>query len=440
ACGRCEGRCGMQTWIGNSESNLEVFIPFLGKYHRLVSGRCCQTCTPRSWPWGSCLVPGSQDSGILECPRGSLDASTWMLGCSALPHSLPRVQDAASGREPGSRGDEGFWQRWKEEICRVLGEIQAPLSPLLLRWLCHWLLPKLLSRVFLSVQLHRGQLEMVLRAARTVPLVFLCSHRSWVDGPLLSFVLLSQGIGVPRVTAGACSSPLAFPAGITSSLPQSSIPCRNHAPLSLTAPFSEGITLLSPLQLHSQQESSSVPQVVLLPRLMRDFSELLEQLLLRGQAVGFSGQLRALVGHSLRQLQLSPGSPRAALGAPEPLARALLGRLVLPILGPPSSLGRIVLSRDELLRKILELLQLLPPTLLGLQVGTRGWPVILHPAGAPGGDTGGLSPFSCAPSPASPLTVTAWESWTSSSLGGCWRRRRWVTFRDLSWGTGTGWL
>ncbi|NWV60327.1 GPAT2 acyltransferase, partial [Malurus elegans] len=119
------------------------------------------------------------------------------------------VQDAASGREPGSGGDEGFWRRWKEEICRVLGEIQAPLSPLLLRWLCHWLLPKLLSRVFLSVQLHRGQLEMVLRAARTpkVPLVFLCSHRSWVDGPLLSFVLLSQGIGVPRVTAGACSSP-----------------------------------------------------------------------------------------------------------------------------------------------------------------------------------------------------------------------------------------
>lgn len=48
---------------------------------------------------------------------------------------------------------------------------------------------------------------------------------------------------------------------------------------------------------------------------------------------------------------------------------------MLPVLGPPSSLTRIVLSRDELLRKILELLRLLPPTLLGLQVGTRGWPV-----------------------------------------------------------------
>ncbi|NWX36929.1 GPAT2 acyltransferase, partial [Notiomystis cincta] len=118
------------------------------------------------------------------------------------------VQDAAGGRDPGSGGDEGSQRRWKEEICRILGEIQAPLSSLLLR-LCHWLLPKLLTRLFLSVQLHRGQLEMVLQAARTpeVPLVFLSSHQSQVDGPLLSFVLLSQGIGLPRVAVGARTSP-----------------------------------------------------------------------------------------------------------------------------------------------------------------------------------------------------------------------------------------
>ncbi|NXB05850.1 GPAT2 acyltransferase, partial [Cnemophilus loriae] len=118
------------------------------------------------------------------------------------------VQDVASSQDPGPGGDEGSRRRWKEEICRILGEIQAPLSPLLLR-LCHWLLPKLLTRLFLGVQLHRGQLEMVLRAARTpeVPLVFLCSRQSQVDGPLLSFVLLSQGIGVPRVTVGAWTSP-----------------------------------------------------------------------------------------------------------------------------------------------------------------------------------------------------------------------------------------
>ncbi|NXY25683.1 GPAT2 acyltransferase, partial [Atrichornis clamosus] len=118
------------------------------------------------------------------------------------------VQDVASGRDHRSGQDKVSQRCWKEEICWILGEIQAPLSPLLLR-LCHWMLPKLLTRVFLSVQLHRGQLEMVLRAARTpnVPLVFLCSHQSQVDGLLLSFILLSQGIGVPRVTVGAGISP-----------------------------------------------------------------------------------------------------------------------------------------------------------------------------------------------------------------------------------------
>ncbi|NWI89862.1 GPAT2 acyltransferase, partial [Pitta sordida] len=108
----------------------------------------------------------------------------------------------------GAEGAEGSRRRWKGQICQILQEIQAPLSPLLLR-LCHWLLPKFLSRVFLSVQLHRGQLEMVLQAARTpeVPLVFLCAPQSRLDGLLLSFLLLSQGIGVPRVTWGAWMSP-----------------------------------------------------------------------------------------------------------------------------------------------------------------------------------------------------------------------------------------
>ncbi|KAJ7413448.1 hypothetical protein WISP_90596 [Willisornis vidua] len=40
-----------------------------------------------------------------------------------------------------------------------------------------------------------------------VPLVFLCTHQSQLDGPLLSFLLLSQGIGVPRVTGSAWVSP-----------------------------------------------------------------------------------------------------------------------------------------------------------------------------------------------------------------------------------------
>ncbi|NXK15496.1 GPAT2 acyltransferase, partial [Herpetotheres cachinnans] len=114
------------------------------------------------------------------------------------------VRDVAAGRSRGSRGDGESHQPWKEKILKILAEIQAPLSPLVLR-LCSWALLKLLNRLFLSVQLHRGQLEMVLRAARTpgVPLVFLSTHKSQLDGLLLSFILFSQGLGVPRVAVGS---------------------------------------------------------------------------------------------------------------------------------------------------------------------------------------------------------------------------------------------
>ncbi|NXD18230.1 GPAT2 acyltransferase, partial [Nothocercus nigrocapillus] len=38
----------MKTWICDLGQKLEIFTPFLGKYRPFV-GRCCQTCTPRSW-------------------------------------------------------------------------------------------------------------------------------------------------------------------------------------------------------------------------------------------------------------------------------------------------------------------------------------------------------------------------------------------------------
>lgn len=55
----------IQTWISHSGPKLEVFIPFLGKYHHPVSGRCCQTCTPRSWV-GELGIPGSRGSTLAE--------------------------------------------------------------------------------------------------------------------------------------------------------------------------------------------------------------------------------------------------------------------------------------------------------------------------------------------------------------------------------------
>lgn len=107
---------------------------------------------------------------------------------------------------------------------------------------------------------------------------------------------------------------------------------------------------------------------------------------------------------------------------------------MLPFLGATDGPSGIVLSQDELHRKTLELLQLLPPNLLGLQVGAggAGWrchrvEVARHRRLRGCGASGCRpAPFLLSPSPASPSTARAGTSWTSSSCAGCWRPKRWV--------------
>ncbi|XP_051496729.1 glycerol-3-phosphate acyltransferase 2, mitochondrial [Apus apus] len=213
----------MKTWICDSGQKLEIFIPFLGK-SRPFSGRCCQICTPKSW--GGFFHQQLSRLGFRDAARVTEKDTRfrgWLVRrvCVFLmvwnwkvPADTPRdllervcqskrVQDAA-GLSHGFRGDSESQQGWKEKVLEILAQIQAPLSVPTLR-LCCWVLLKLLNRLFFGVQLHRGQLEMVLRATRTpgVPLVFVSRHQSQLDGLLLSFLLFSQGLGVPRVTVGA---------------------------------------------------------------------------------------------------------------------------------------------------------------------------------------------------------------------------------------------
>ncbi|KAM9266277.1 LOW QUALITY PROTEIN: glycerol-3-phosphate acyltransferase 2, mitochondrial-like [Morus bassanus] len=241
----------MKAWICDSEQKLEIFIPFLGKC-RPFSGRCCQTCTPKSWDdfyhkqlsslsFRDAICVTEEDTRyrgwLVRRVCGFLAVWDWKIPADT-PRDLParicrskRVRDVATGRSRGLRGDSESHRQWKEKVLKILAEIQAPLSLLVLR-LCNWALLKLLNHLFFSVQLHQGQLEMVLRAARTVgspgscsqprtsagtagaepwppslqpnvPLVFLSTHKSQLDGLLLSFLLFSQGLGVPRVTVGS---------------------------------------------------------------------------------------------------------------------------------------------------------------------------------------------------------------------------------------------
>ncbi|XP_054854180.1 glycerol-3-phosphate acyltransferase 2, mitochondrial [Eublepharis macularius] len=213
----------MKTWPMDLGSKLEVVTPFLGKYRPFV-GRCCQRCTPKSWEsffhkhltsLGFCNVIRITEKNTRY--RGwlvrrlcyFLTVCDWKF-CNGTPGDLQerifhskRVQDIVSQKVSQGKGDAAGVSvaQWMKDIHRILCQIQSSLSPFLLR-VCNWALLKLLNWMFLSVILHKGQLEMVRRAAKMadVPVVFLSSHKSELDGLLLPLLLVSQGLGLPRVT------------------------------------------------------------------------------------------------------------------------------------------------------------------------------------------------------------------------------------------------
>ncbi|GAB1286858.1 Glycerol-3-phosphate acyltransferase 2, mitochondrial [Apodemus speciosus] len=236
-------------WSSGFGMKMEAITPFLGKY-RPFMGRCCQTCTPKSW--GIPLPQKHNGSGLLQCDpwfRGwlvrrlcyflwsleqhiptSSDASQkimespglfwlcaggvtretdhWYLAQNCRP-DLDRVQNLLSGRVPGAAGEGQAPDLVKKEVQRILGHIQTTPRPFLLSstfWgaagltllhlklallprLFSWALLWFLNRLFLNVQLHKGQMKMVHKAVQ----------ESLLDGFLLPFVLFSQGLGVVRV-------------------------------------------------------------------------------------------------------------------------------------------------------------------------------------------------------------------------------------------------
>uniref|UniRef100_A0A8D2B6H0 Glycerol-3-phosphate acyltransferase 2, mitochondrial n=1 Tax=Sciurus vulgaris TaxID=55149 RepID=A0A8D2B6H0_SCIVU len=204
-------------WSSGFGMKLEAITPFLGKYRPFV-GRCCQTCTPKSWE--SLFHRSIMDLGfcnVILVKEENTRFRGWLVRrlCYflwSLEQHIPRCQDASqkimessgvqnllSGRAPGGAGEGRTPDLVEREIQRMLGHIQAPPRPFLLR-LLNWLLLRVLNCLFLNVQLHRGQMKMVGEAAQTgSPLVFLSTHKSLLDGILLPFVLLSQGLGVLRV-------------------------------------------------------------------------------------------------------------------------------------------------------------------------------------------------------------------------------------------------
>uniref|UniRef100_F1SU50 Glycerol-3-phosphate acyltransferase 2, mitochondrial n=1 Tax=Sus scrofa TaxID=9823 RepID=F1SU50_PIG len=196
---------------------LEAVTPFLGKYLPFV-GHCCQTCTPKSWE--SLFHRSIMDLGfcnLILVKEENTRFRGWLFWrfcyflwsleqhippCQDAPEKIMEstgVQNIISGRAPGGAGEGQGPSLVKKEVQRILGHSQTPPHPFLLRLFSRALL-WFLNCLFLNVQLHRGQMKMVHKATQQGSLLILLStHKSLLDGILLPFVLLSQGLGMLRV-------------------------------------------------------------------------------------------------------------------------------------------------------------------------------------------------------------------------------------------------
>ncbi|PKK17378.1 glycerol-3-phosphate acyltransferase 2, mitochondrial [Columba livia] len=135
----------MKTWLSDSGQKLEIFIPFLGKY-RPSAGRCCQTCTPKSWD--NFYQTNFSSLGFRDAIRLTEEDTRyrgWLVRrvCGILvlwgqdvpdtPRDLAtRICRRVRSVSQGSGGASESQRRCKEEIQRILAGIQAPLArPLL---------------------------------------------------------------------------------------------------------------------------------------------------------------------------------------------------------------------------------------------------------------------------------------------------------------------
>uniref|UniRef100_G1QGI4 Glycerol-3-phosphate acyltransferase 2, mitochondrial n=1 Tax=Nomascus leucogenys TaxID=61853 RepID=G1QGI4_NOMLE len=225
-----EGRCQTQPrsspsdretslWSSRFGMKLASVTPFLGSI----------TCTPKSWEslfhrsitdLGFCnvILVKEENTRFRGWLVRRLCYFLWSLEqhispCQDAPQKIMEstgVQNLLSGRVPGGAGEGQVPDLVKKEVQRILGHIQAPPRPFLVR-LFSWALLRFLNCLFLNVQLHKGQMKMVQKAAQAgSPLVLLSTHKTLLDGILLPFVLLSQGLGVLHVAwdSRACSPAL----------------------------------------------------------------------------------------------------------------------------------------------------------------------------------------------------------------------------------------
>ncbi|XP_071394117.1 glycerol-3-phosphate acyltransferase 1, mitochondrial [Centroberyx affinis] len=214
-------RCVASTW---KEGLLNRKRPFVG--------RCCHTCTPQSQErLFNSSIPSLGLRNVIYINETHTRQRGWlarrlsyvlfvlerevnkdMFARNVVDNVLnnSRVESAivevATDLEPPA-GQPGQEHKAVSKVRRkargFLQEMVANISPAFIR-LTGWVLLKLFNGFFWSIQIHKGQLEMVKRAAteHNVPLVFLPVHKSHIDYLLITFILFCHNIKAPHIAAG----------------------------------------------------------------------------------------------------------------------------------------------------------------------------------------------------------------------------------------------
>ncbi|XP_033756097.1 glycerol-3-phosphate acyltransferase 1, mitochondrial-like isoform X2 [Pecten maximus] len=122
------------------------------------------------------------------------DVSLAVLTCNRVKEAVQQQSEEGDNSRDVTPGDVVA----KDLLCGM----QAKISNRLLR-LAGWFLLKFLSYFLQSVQIHKGQLEMVEKSVkRGIPVIYIPLHRSHLDYILVTFILWNYSIKAPYIAAG----------------------------------------------------------------------------------------------------------------------------------------------------------------------------------------------------------------------------------------------
>ncbi|KAJ8396920.1 hypothetical protein AAFF_G00012430 [Aldrovandia affinis] len=194
------------SWAGKIKKRLKPIAPFLGKF-RPVVGQCCHQCAPKSQDW---KLPKTSPALGFHNLLGVNETHTRYRGWLSVPQSchgqsgpsLHQQQGTESAHACGCCAMERSGQQHlglasRGRAAHILPIVDTCISALLLR-VSSWMLLKILSAVFCSVQVNLTQLAALRKASDLeAPLVFVSVRQCGLDCALVPLVLFCHNLRVP---------------------------------------------------------------------------------------------------------------------------------------------------------------------------------------------------------------------------------------------------